>query len=142
MELKTKYQYTYFIHPFIIKENKYQKYIMKMLKDKNCRLKIFQKEKDFKTYTYFLPKTREFLFSSFSFSNSKLKKLEELPIETRAAILSKYPCNIFEYTLTKDIQGKMGKEGGIFFNIQKIDIICFNTGICFLVMKTNIEDFR
>ena len=31
----TKYQYTYFIHPYIIDENKYDKYILKLLKDKN-----------------------------------------------------------------------------------------------------------
>lgn len=142
MELKTNYQYTYFIHPFIIKENRYQKYILKMLKDKRCNLKIFQKEKDLKMYQYFLPKTREFLFSSFSFGNTKLKKLEELPIETRAAILSKYECNIFEYTLKKDIQGKIDEKKGIFFNVQKIKVICFKTGICFLAIKTSIEDYQ
>ena len=142
MELKTNYQYTYFIHPFIIKENRYQKYILKMLKDKRCNLKIFQKEKDLKMYQYFLPKTREFLFSSFSFGNTKLKKLEDLPIETRAAILSKYECNIFEYTLKKDIQGKIDEKKGIFFNVQKIEVICFKTGICFLAIKTSIEDYQ
>ena len=107
MELKTNYQYTYFIHPFVIKEGRYQKYILKMLRDKDFKLKTFQKEKDFKMYQYFLPKTRDFLFSSFSFGNSKLKKLEDLPDETKAAILSKYPCNIFEYRIKKDIQGKV-----------------------------------
>ena len=127
------YQYTYFIHPFIIKEGKYQK-------DKDCKLKIFQKEKDLKMYQYFLPKTREFLFSSFSFENSKIRKLEELPIETRAAILSKCPCNIFEYILKKDIQGKVDCKKGIFFTIQKIEVVCFHTGICFLVLKTNLEE--
>lgn len=142
MELKTNYQYTYFIHPFILKDGKYQKYILKMLKNKNCRLKIFQKEKDLRMYQYFLPKTREFLFSSFSFGYTKLKKLEELPIETRAAILSKYQCNIFEYTLKKDIQGKVDDKKGIFFTIPKVEIICFQTGICFLIMKTNIEDYK
>lgn len=142
MELKTNYQYTYFIHPFIIKENRYQKYILKMLKDKRCNLKIFQREKDLKMYQYFLPKTREFLFSSFSFGNTKLKKLEDLPIETRAAILSKYECNIFEYTLKKDIQGKIDEKKGIFFNVQKIEVICFKTGICFLAIKTSIEDYQ
>lgn len=140
MELKTNYQYTYFIHPFVIKEGKYQKYILKMLKDKDFKLKTFQKEKDFKMYQYFLPKTRDFLFSSFSFGSSKLKKLEELPDETRAALLSKYPCNIFEYRINKDIQGKVDDSKGIFFTISKIEIVCFETGICFLVMKTNIED--
>lgn len=140
MELKMNYQYTYFIHPFIIKEGKYQKYILKMLKDRDCKLKIFQKEKDLKMYQYFLPKTREFLFSSFSFENSKIRKLEELPIETRAAILSKCPCNIFEYILKKDIQGKVDCKKGIFFTIQKIEVVCFHTGICFLVLKTNLEE--
>ena len=140
MELKTNYQYTYFLHPFVIKEGKYQKYILKMLRDKNFKLKTFQKEKDFKMYQYFLPKTRDFLFSSFSFGNSKLKKLEDLPEETRAAILSKYPCNIFEYRINKDIQGKVDDTKGIYFTISKIEIVCFETGICFLIMKTSVED--
>lgn len=142
MELKTNYQYTYFIHPFVIKQGKYQKYILKLLKDKKCKLKVFKKEKDLKLYQYFLPKTREFLFSSFGYGNLKLKKLEELPAETRAAILAKNPCNIFEYTMEKDIQGKLEKTNGIFFNIQKIEIICFSTEICFLAIKTTIEDYE
>ena len=141
MELKTNYQYTYFIHPYVIREGKYQRYLIKMLRDKNCNLKVFQKEKDLKLYKYFLPKIREFLFSSFSYGSNKIRKLEELPIETRAAILAKNPCNIFEYQLQKDIQGKLEHNSGIFFNIQKIEIVCFNTGICFLLMKTNIEDY-
>lgn len=140
MELKTNYQYTYFIHPFIIKEGKYQKYILRMLKEKKCNLKIFQKEKDVKMYKYFLPKAREFLFSSFSFSSARLRKLEELPIETRAALLAKYQCNIFEYDLKKDIHGKVDGKEGIFFHIQKVEIICFKTGICFLCIKTNVEE--
>lgn len=142
MELKTNYQYTYFIHPFVIRDGKYQKYILKLLKDKNCNLKIFQKEKDLKLYKYFLPKIREFLFSSFSYGNSKTKRLEELPIETRAALLAKNPCNIFEYTIKKDIQGKLEQNNGIFFTIQKIEIICFATGICFLSFKTNLEEYE
>ena len=140
MELKTNYKYTYFIHPFVIKDGKYQKYILKMLKNKNCNIKIFQKEKDYKLYKYFTPEIRKFLFSSFSFENTKLEKLEELPIETRAALLAKYPCNIFEYTLKKEIQGKVEDSNGIFFEIQKINVICFYTGICFLAIKTSIED--
>lgn len=140
MELKINYQYTHFIHPFIIKDGKYQKYILKMLKNRDFELKVFQKEKDLKMYQYFLPKTREFMFSTFSLGNSKLKKLKELPIETRAAILSKYPCTIFEYIPKKDIQGKIDENKGIFFTIRKIEVICFNTGICFLAVKTNLED--
>ena len=140
MEQKINYQYTYFIHPFIIEEKKYKEYIIKMLKDQNIRLKIFEKEKDFKMYKYFLPNIRELLFSSFSYGNRKLKQLEELPIETRAAILSNCQCNIFEYTLEKDIQAKVDDEKGIYFSIRKIDVICFKTGVCFLCIKTNLDD--
>lgn len=139
MELKMNYQYTYFIHPFVVRESKYQKYILSLLKNKKIKLKVFQKSKDFDLYKYFSPKTRDFLFSSFSHSKLKLDKLEALPIDTKSAILSKYPCNIFDYELDKDIQGK-AEDKGIFFKVQKIELICFNTGICFLSMKTNIED--
>ena len=142
MELKTNYQYTYFIHPFIIKKGQYQKYILKMLKDENCKLKIFQKAKDFKMYKYFLPKIREFLFSSFNMGNEKIKQLEELPIETRAALLAKFQCNIFEYHLKKDIQAKVQDKSGIFFKIQKIEVICFQTGIAFLAIKTTLDEYE
>jgi len=140
MELKTNYQYTYSIYPFIIKENKYKEYIRKMIKDKKYKLKTFQKEKDFKMYQYFLPKVRELLFSSFSFGNEKSKQFEELSIDTRVAILSKYPCNIFEYDLEKDIQAKVDDKKGIYFSVKKVEIICFSTGICFLCIKTNLAD--
>ena len=113
---------------------------MKIIKYKNSRLKIFKKERDLNLYKYFLPEIREFLFSSFDFTSNKLKSLETLPVDTQSAILAKYPCTMFEYNLENDIQGKTGEEKGIFFNINKIEIICFNTGICFLCIKTNVEN--
>ena len=46
MELKTKYQYTYFTYPYIIEEDKYEKYLLKLLKDKKIKIKLFEKERD------------------------------------------------------------------------------------------------
>lgn len=140
MELKIKYQYTYFLHPFMVEENRYLKYILKLLKNPNCKLKIFQKEKDIGIYTYFVPKIRNYMFSTFTFNKSKIKKFEELSIDTKAAVLAKMPCVMFEYAFPKDVQGKTEGQEGIFFTIQKMEIICFNTGICFLNIKTNIEN--
>ena len=140
MELKTKYQYTYFLHPFMVKENRYLKYILKLLKNPNCELKIFQKEKDIGIYTYFVPKIRNYMFSTFTFTKAKIKKFEELDTDTKAAVLAKMPCVIFEYNFPKDIQGKAEGKEGIFFTIQKMEIICFNTGICFFNIKTNLEN--
>ena len=141
MELKTKMQYTYFIHNFIIKENKYIKYILRLLKDERFKLRIFERNKDLNIYTYFLPKMREFLFRTFELSDKmKYERLNSLPIETKAAILAKYPSVTFEYELKKDIQGKTIDNNSIFFKIQKVGLVLFNTGVGFLYFKTNIEN--
>lgn len=140
MELKTRYQYTYFIYPYIIEKNKYTKYIQKLLKNKNCNLRLFEKQKDLDIYNKFLPKVRRFMFPTFEFSDNKRKKFEELDIGLKSTILQKYPCSIFEYNLEKNIQGKAGRAEGIFFRIEKIEIICFNTGECFILLKTMVED--
>lgn len=141
MELKTRYQYTYFINTYTIKESKYTKYILKLLKDSRFNLTIFEKNKDIDLYTYFLPKMRDFLFGTFELDDKqKRARFQELPIETQAAILAKYPCVSFEFNLLKDVQGKTIDENSIFFKIQKIGVVLFNTGICFLYLKTNIED--
>lgn len=140
MELKTRYQYTYFIQTFTMKESKYSKYILKLLRDPRFKLRVFKKDKDLEIYTHFLPKMKEFLFKTFELDDrTKQAKFEELPIETRAAVLSRYPSVTFEYELEQDIQGKTVDENSIFFKIQKIGLVLFNTGICFLYLKTNIE---
>ena len=140
MELKTRYQYTYFIQTFTMKESKYSKYILKLLRDPRFKLRVFKKDKDLEIYTHFLPKMKDFLFKTFELDDrTKQAKFEELPIETRAAVLSRYPSVTFEYELEQDIQGKTVDENSIFFKIQKIGLVLFNTGICFLYLKTNIE---
>lgn len=83
MELMTKYQYTYFIHPYIIEESKYDKYIFKLLKDRRCSLKIFEKEKDLDIYNFFLPNVRSYLFPTFELRGDKLKDFEILSAEKK-----------------------------------------------------------
>ena len=142
MELKTRYQYTYFIHTYLINKNRYNKYLCRLLKDKRFELKVFQKDKDLEIYSYFLPEIKNFMFKTFDLNKIKMDKINELPIETRAAILAEYPSVTFEYNLKEDIQGKTIDENSIFFKIQKIGLVLFNTGICFLYLKTNVEDSK
>ena len=104
MELKTRYQYTYFIYPYIIEKWKYSKYIQKLLKTKNCTLRLFEKQKDLDIYNKFLPKARKFMFPTFEFSDNKRKKFEELDVGMKATILQKYPCSIFEYSLENNTE--------------------------------------
>ena len=142
MNLKNRYQYTYFIHTYIVSSTRYTRYISNLLKDESFKLRIFRKDKDLELYTYFLPEIRSYMFKTFDLNKEKLEKLEKLPDETKAAILADYPCLMFEYDLKRDIQGKTIDNNSIFFKIQKIGIVCFKTGICFLYIKTNVESDR
>ncbi len=139
MEQKIKYQYSYFIYPFIIEEGNYEKYLLKLLKDKHCHLKIFEKEKDMHLYTYFMPRVREYLFSTFYWDKEKQKQFNSFKIATQALLLSQKPCTMFEYELEKVAQGKIGKGDNLFFTVPKIEIVCFQTGIGFLLIKTILE---
>ena len=53
MELKTRYQYTYFIYPYVIVQNKYSKYLQNLLRNKKCTLRMFEKQKDLDIYNKF-----------------------------------------------------------------------------------------
>lgn len=136
MELKNKYQYTYFVYPYVIDETKYEKYILKLFRDKKCEFRVFQKEKDFDMYSYFLPQIRTSFFPTFELRDEKLKEFENFRTDKKAKIVAKQNCACFSYYLDKDIEGNVDNGSGIFFNIEKIDIICFKTGICFFAMKT------
>lgn len=140
MELKIRDEYSYFIHTFIVKEDKYVKYLNKLLRDERFRLKILNKEIDKDLYFHFLPKIRSFLFRGFDLDEDKLLKFQKLPIDTKAALLAEFPCVIFEYNMEEDIQGKAGNDSDIFFKVQKVQIILFNTGIGFLCIKTTMEN--
>ena len=122
MELQTKYQYTYFIYPYLIENGKYDNYISNLLKNKNCEKICWEKDKNLDIYNFFLPSIRKYMFNNFE----------------KGRINANTVC--FNYNLEKDIQGKIGEEDGIFFNIQKIHILCFKCGISFLIFKTNVEN--
>ena len=49
-------------------------------------------------------------------------------------------CLMFEYVMEKEMQGKLKEKDGIFFTIPKIELICFQTGICFLLIKVHLME--
>ena len=136
----TKYQYTYFIYPYTIEESKYSKYLLKLLKDKKCECKFFEKEKDLDIYNFFLPTIRSFLFPSFELRGDNLRDFTLMKDEDKLKALMKNHVNYFNYNLAQDVQGKVGEENGVFFKVEGIELICFDTGICFFTMKTHIEN--
>ena len=140
MELMTKYQYTYFIYPYAIERKEYKKYLQELLRNKKCKLRFFDKARDIHLYTYFLPTIRESMFWSFGLTKKAIKDFEKLDSTVQATLLSEHECNIFNYDLPETLQGKVETNNGIFFEISEIKIICYKTGICFLLFKTNLEN--
>ncbi len=136
----TKYQYTYFIHPFIIDGTKYDKYILRLLQDKRCKYKVFEKEKDLDIYNFFLPNIRSFLFPTFELRGGLLKNFNILDNEGKAKIVAKDTVSCFTYDISNNEIISVEDESGIFYKIEEIEIVCFNTGICFFNMKTHLEN--
>lgn len=102
----TKYQYTYFIHPYFIDESKYKKYILKLLKDKKCSYKIFEKEKDLDIYNFFLPNIRRYMFPSFEMRGEELRDFKIKKTEEKCKKICKETVAYFNYDLAEDIQRK------------------------------------
>ena len=140
MELMTKYQYTYFIYPYIIEEGKYKRYLQNLLRNKKCKIRFFNEQKDIHLYTYFLPSIRDYMFWSFGLTTEGVKDFRRMDAPLQATLLAEHDCNIFNYELPENLQGKVETNNGIFFEISEIKIICYKTGVCFLVFKTNLEN--
>lgn len=140
MELKTRYQYTYFIYPFAIKEENYKKYVLNLLKDKKYRIKFFDSFKDIELFKYFVPSVKQNIFQDFSFTSEKINKFQKFSNNNKFKILENQNCLAFEYILEDEIQGKVEEKEGIFFTISKVELVCFKTGICFFILKTHLID--
>lgn len=140
MELKINYQYTYFIYPYAIKQEKYKKYIINMLKSKRYTLKFFDSFKDIDLYNYFVPSVRNAMFQDFTFTKEKVNAFNKLSNSNKYRELLNQNCITFEYNLEEVMQGKIQEKDGIFFKILKIEIVCLKNGICFLLFKTHIEE--
>lgn len=140
MELKTKYQYTYFIYPYLIEEKNYQDYLYKLLKNSQCKLKLFDNKKDIQIDSYFLPEIKSKMFWSLGLEKEALRGYETMDLKMKSTVLSKKYCNVFDYVLEQDIPGKVDEKDGIFFDINKVEIVCFDSGVCFLLIKTVLEN--
>lgn len=135
MNERVRYSYTYFLHPFKVSNRK--KYLTSLFANKNISVKLFEKEKDLDIYSYFSSEAKLQFFESF-----QLKKEEQTKLINQKNIknILKQKTVYLEYNNQQVLPAKMGTKDGIFFTIEKIEIICFSTGICFLTMKTQIEN--
>ena len=140
MELKINYEYTYFIYPFAIKEENYKKYVTNLMKNKKFSLRLYDNFKDIDLYNYFMPSIRKNIFQDFTFSREKIEAFRKINNLDKYKLLLEQNCLIFDYNLDDQIQGKIEEKDGIYFKITKMELVCFKSGICFLLFKTHIEE--
>ena len=140
MELKINYEYTYFIYPFAINEKNYKKYVINLIKDPKFTLRLYDNFKDIDLFNYFMPSIRKNIFQDFTFSKEKIEAYRKISPSNKYKLLEEQNSLIFDYNLENEIQGKIEEKDGIFFKITKIELVCFKSGICFLLFKTNLEE--
>ncbi len=143
MSISAKYQYTHFIYPFLIEDNKYLSFINNLLnQEKKWKLKIHEHQEDEDMYDFFLPYMRKFLFPTLFWSKDLIKKYKSMGNSSKANVLKKASCITFDFNLDNIKMGAPNKKkyDVIDFNIMSMKIICFSPGICFLDIKTEVED--
>lgn len=140
LELKTKYQYTYFIYPFVIKEKEYDKFILKTLLGKKWKEKIFNKVDDAEVDSHFMIAVKNKMFPTLKWDEKKQKAFNESSLSKKAKLLSKLSSCMFEYQFDENTKGRINEDNAIFFEISKVKLMCFKDGICFLLIKTEIDD--
>lgn len=139
MELKTKYQYTYFVYPFVVKEKEYTKFIANMILSEKWKAKIFNKIDDIEVDTHFIGTAKNRMFPTLKWNLKDNKEFNKSTTAKKAKTLSELPSCMLEYQFDDDVKGKVEEKNGIFFEISKINLMCFREGICFLLIKAEID---
>lgn len=137
MKLPIKYHYSYFILPFVINKDNYDKYIYNILNKPFFDYVSFSKTKNASIYTTF----------SQDLTNSLLdtKKYARLNNNEKAHKMRDRNLLVFEYNNKSELLGSIDIEkdqNKIYFNLQDIKLYIFRKGICFLTFKTSIDSYN
>ncbi|MDP4144737.1 MAG: hypothetical protein Q8936_09725 [Bacillota bacterium] len=141
LNLKTTYHYSYFIYPFLVSNGRYGEFINKFLSDnENWSFTIRDNEKDINTHAYYLPYVKRFLFPTLYWDEDLKHQYERMPLKKKLDIVSKLTCVNFQYKINESKKNNYKfNNTSINFEILKIELICFEPGICFLVLKTELD---
>ncbi|MDP4092889.1 MAG: hypothetical protein Q8920_05960 [Bacillota bacterium] len=137
MNLKANFHYTFFIYPFLVSSNKYNDFIGKFLSDGNWSFKIQDMSEKLNTYAYFLPYVKKFLFPTLYWGEGFKRHFSKLSDKKKTEIVSELTCTSFIYNIGN--KENDSNQTGINCRITDIEMICFEPGICFLVIKSRLD---
>jgi hypothetical protein len=141
MNLKTVYHYTYFIYPFLVTRERYKDFLGKFMKDtENWSFIIHDNVADLNTHAYFLPYVKKFLFPTLYWKTDYKIQFGNSGYKKKLDTLSELTSVTFKYRLDENCGSDCKfNDSGIGFVIDNIELICFEPGICFLVIKTELD---
>lgn len=141
MKLKTTNHYTYFIYPFLVDSTKYGEFLSKLLADEtNWMVNIRDNSVDLSTHAYFLPYVKKILFPTLYWSNTFRDQFTGMPLSKRAEILKNLTSISFDYRLDENCgEDCRFSATDINFGIRRIELICFEPGVCFLILKAHLD---
>lgn len=146
MSLNVKYQYTHFIYPFVVEEKNHNNFLTSILKqEKDWTLYVHNYETDKESYDFFLPYMKRFLFPTLFWTSQYEKQFKAMSLNKKVYNVSKLSCVTFEYQLSNIKNGTIANGrhfDTINFDISSIKLIVFKGGICFLDIKTEIEELE
>ncbi len=144
MSLNVKYQYTHFIYPFVVEEKEYNGFLGSILgHPKDWTLYVHNYDTDKESYDFFLPYMKRFLFPTLFWTSQYQKQFKLMSLKKKVNNISKLSCVTFEYQLSNIKNGTISTNrhyNTINFDISSIKLIVFKGGICFLDIKTEIEE--
>lgn len=141
MNLKVQFQYTKFIYPFIVTNSRYKDFLGKFLeKDSGWNFQISHSDSDINTHAYFLPYVKKFLFPTLYWKHEFKQNFINLDHKRKVNSICKLPSATFEYKMEGDFNKNFVlNETGVNFDLSHISLVCFDPGICFLIIKTEID---
>jgi hypothetical protein len=122
MELKTKYQYTYFIYPFTVNKDRYENFISGMIIDKNWQIKIFNKSEDVEIDSHFLMSAKNLLFPTINWDESSIEKFNKKNSKSKAKTLSEIKSCMFEYKIDGNAKEKWSKKIVFSLRYQRLNL--------------------
>lgn len=141
MNLKISSHYSYFVYPFMVSDGKYNEFIGKLLSDDVIwEFKVKDDNIDLYSNAYFLPYVKKFLFPTLYWNDEYRNSYKNMSCDKKVKIVSELSCAYFSYKIKNENDSYFKlSDTKLNFKISNMNMICFNSGVCFLVIKTKLE---
>lgn len=111
-----------------------------MKDEEKWQLNVAENSIDLSTHAYFLPYVKKFLFPTLYWKNDFRTLFEKMTYKKKCETISNISCVKFNYKIEQSfVTDNNSNKADINFKIPRIELICFEPGICFLIIKAELD---